>query len=177
MSTRRNVPPITGPLRLSIAAYAILCPLSLLLAWGCHAAPGVHEPAPEKRAALHPICCGSMHDVMAEIDKTYRRAHRLPVRQMRDRNFVTMEECAQQLAAHATTLTASANLTGADPADAAVFDRLAHRLGTSAAALSSAAGKKNQAEVRKWFATLTSTCNSCHASFRDTHTTEQNGGA
>lgn len=162
-------------LRRPIAAWAILCPLSLLSVWGCLAELRVYEPAPASRVALRRICCAGMHEVMGKIDKTYRRAHRLPVRQMRDRNFAVMEEHAQRIATHAATIVRSADLSEVNIEDKAVFGQLAERLGSNAKALASASAKKSRVEVRKWFAKVTSTCNACHAAFRGPHNAENDG--
>lgn len=175
MLTPQESLPIVRKARWLTATVAVLCSLTAILACGCLADLRVYEPVQVGRAALHPICCAGMHTVMEKIDKTYRRAHRLPVRQMRDRNFATMEKHARQIAAHAATLTVSADLTGVNSEDAVMFERLAERLGSHAKALASASAKKSRVEVRKWFAKVTSTCNACHAAFRGPHNAEHDG--
>lgn len=156
-------------------ALAVLCTTSGLLSWGCLAEWRVHDPTPAHRPALETVCCGALDQVMLKIDKTYRRAQRLPVRKMRDRNYAVMEDSARQIAEHAAGLESVVDLTGTSPEDRAMFERLADRLGTNARALTAAAAAKNRAGVRESFAKVTSTCNSCHAAFRGPHHGTHNG--
>ncbi len=148
---------------------AVLAVVWLTLVGGCLAELRVYDTAPTGRAALAPICCQALHDVMGQIDKTYRRAQRMPVRRMRDRKFAIMEEHARRIAGHASEIMDSADLTNSNAEDNATFGRLASLLATNAASLADAAAAKNRAGVRQAFARLTSTCNSCHAAFRGQH--------
>ncbi len=153
----------------------ILFPGILLMVWGCLAELRVHDAAPSDRAALHTVCCAGLEKVMGKINKTYRRAYRLPIRQMRDRNFAELAKRADEIAAHAGTITPSANLGGASSQDRAMFETLADRLRTTARALSTAAAEGDRAKVRELSSRLTATCNSCHAAFRGSHGAKGHG--
>lgn len=147
----------------------ILIAGTLPLVWGCLSDLRVHERTPSARAALHPVCCAGMEKVMASIDKTYRRAVRLPIRQMRTRSFAKLEECAKRIATHAESIVTEADLSEVGPEDRQVFEKMADQLSKTADALSKAAAQRNRPETRELFARMTSTCNSCHAAFRDAH--------
>ncbi len=156
---------------------AILFAGALPFFWGCLSDLRVYEPTPSTRAALHPVCCSGMEKVMGRINKAYRGAVRLPIRQMRTRNFVKLEECAQRIATHAKSIVDEADLSTAGPEDKQIFEKLARRLGETATALSKAAADRNRTETRELFAKMTSTCNSCHAAFRDSHLSTHAGGS
>lgn len=147
----------------------------LLMLWGCLAELRVYDPDPSDRAALHTVCCAGLEKVMGKINKPYRRAYRLPIRQMRDRNFSELAKRADEIAAHAGTIRPSADLAGASSRDRAAFERLADGLQTTARALSTAAAAKDRNRVRELFSKLTATCNSCHAAFRGSHGAKGHG--
>lgn len=170
--TRKRKPTLR-PLGMSV----ILIAGTLSLVWGCLSDLRVYEPTPSTRAALHPVCCAGMRKVMHSINKTYRRAVRLPIRQMRTRNFAKLQECARRIATHAKSIVKEADLSGVGLDDRLVFEKLASRLGETADALSEAAAEHNRTETRELFARMTSTCNSCHAAFRNPELTTHTGGS
>jgi cytochrome c556 len=152
---------VTG--RLS-SATALCC--SLLFAWGCHSEAGLHAIGAAHRPALHAVHAERLAAQMHRIEQTYRKAHRLPIRQMQARQFASLEHCAEQIAAYAATLGEAADLSPLAPEDRAVFNRLAGQLERNAEELKSAAAGKDRVASKAAFARLTSTCNGCHAVFR-----------
>lgn len=160
---------MTAQSRFTICVGLVGVSAAALLLLGCQSNARMHDRISGDHPALYPVCCADLESVMAKIGKSYRRAHRLPIRQMRNRNFAVLEDCARTLAEHARTVTASADLTPAGANDAALFDRLASQLESTAEALSAAAADKDRKRTGDLFARLTSTCNSCHAAFRAPH--------
>lgn len=133
---------------------------------GCLGDSKFHDISGDHQAALHAIHGQRLTKKMEKINKEYRRVHRLPIRLMRAREFSNVEHCANLLAGYAEELPTLVDLSQLDQNGQLMFRELAGRLKTHAEALKAAATEQNRPEVQKIFGKLTSTCNACHASFR-----------
>lgn len=143
------------------------------LAWGCLSDVRVYETAASHRAALHGIHGERISSAMKSIGGTYTKAQRLPIRLIKARGFAQLEHCAKEVASFAVTLPEMVNLHEMNADETAVFEKLAGQLKANADALQAAAASSNRAAVRRTFAKLTSTCNACHAAFREHHSGAQ----
>lgn len=156
-----------------VVLFSIVC----FTQWGCLNQAKMSEPSYEPRAALHVVCCNKLDSVMKNIDKTYRRAHRLPIRLIRKRNFAILEDSMKQVAEHAQMILVSADLKGVPHEDKFIFERLADKLESKALLTAKAAAAQDHYKTRLLLSELSSTCTSCHAAFRGPYHNNHKGGS
>lgn len=139
---------------------------AVLSVGGCLGVAKFHDISDDHQAALHGVHAQRLTQRMEKINKEYRRVHRLPIRTMRAREFRNVEHCADLIAGYAAELPTLVDISQFDQNDQVIFRELAGRLKTHAEALKASAAEQNRPMVQKMFRKLTSTCNACHAAFR-----------
>lgn len=143
--------------------------LALAGAVACVSAPRVNAVHSDHVAAMHAVHNEHVASLMKSISRSHSRArsHRGPLVRARARGYVALKEHASEIASFAEDLRGFADRESFLDEDRDLFLSFVDRLRERAGELENAAETQKGPKVRRAFARLTATCNSCHYAFRE----------
>ena len=157
-------------MRLAVETILIIGASSILVAVpACVSAPRVNPVKSGHAAAIHAVHNEHVASLMKSISPSHSRvrAHRGQLVAARARDYRALKKHASEIAGFADELRNFADRESFLGEDRDLFLTYVDRLRGRAGELERAAETRKEPKIKRAFAQLTATCNSCHYAFRD----------
>ncbi len=143
--------------------------LMLVAAVACVSTPRVNPVKSDHLAAMHAVHNEHVASLMKSISRSHSRvrAHRGRLVAARARDYGALEKHASEIAGFADELRNFADRGSFFCEDREVFLTYVDRLRERSWELKRAAEAQKEPKIKRAFAQLTATCNSCHYAFRE----------